>query len=329
MITDRTKLTFGARWTEENKEVIFNAIGSCEKDFSSCSGPSSGLFRSGTYDDTTPKFAITHALNDDVNIYASYTQGFRSGSFDARARTIDSFLNSQPGPEEVTSIELGLKSILNDGRILFNLAVFQADYDDIQKLALEDCVVDTTTCPSGRIQRLINAAEATIEGIEIETKINITDQFSIEGSLGYTDAGFDKFEGFDADGVPGYDPVTDPAAAKALKFERVPELTYNIMANYYQPLASGAELDFRVSYSYTDDFTNNATMTRAIITESFGLLDASVSYTFAQSNLKLTLFGKNITDEDYHDFALDNALTSLTWGGVPDTYGLRLSYSFE
>ena len=329
LVTDKTKITLGARWTEESKDVVFNAIGSCQKDFSSCSGPSSGLERSGTFDDTTPKLAITHSLNDDVNIYASYTQGFRSGSFDARARTIDSFLNSQPGPEEVTSIEVGLKSTFNDGRILLNVALFQADYDDIQKLALEECEVNINTCPSGRIQRLINAAKATIEGIEIETKISITDQFSIEGSLGYTDAGFDEFLGFDADGVRGYDPVTDPAAAAALKFERVPELTYNIMANYFQPLANGAELDFRLSYSYTDDFTNDALMTKAIITDSYGLLDASVSYTFAESGLKLTVFGKNITDEDYHDFALDNVLTSLTWGGVPDTYGLRLTYSLN
>ena len=329
LVTDKTKITLGARWTEESKDVVFNAIGSCQKDFSSCSGPSSGLERSGTFDDTTPKLAITHSLNDDVNIYASFTQGFRSGSFDARARTIDSFLNSQPGPEEVTSIEVGLKSTFNDGRILLNVALFQADYDDIQKLALEECEVNIDTCPSGRIQRLINAAKATIEGIEIETKISITDQFSIEGSLGYTDAGFDEFLGFDADGVRGYDPVTDPAAAAALKFERVPELTYNIMANYFQPLANGAELDFRLSYSYTDDFTNDALMTKAIITDSYGLLDASVSYTFAESGLKLTVFGKNITDEDYHDFALDNVLTSLTWGGVPDTYGLRLTYSLN
>ena len=328
-ITDKTKITLGARWTEESKDVIFNAIGSCEKDFSSCSGPSSGLSVGGTFDDTTPKVAITHALNDDVNIYASYTQGFRSGTFDARARTVDSFLNSKPGPEEVTSFELGMKSTFNDGKILLNIALFQADYDDIQKLALEECEVDIVTCPSGRIQRLINAAKATIEGIEIETKINITDQFSIEGSLGYTDAGFDEFLGFDADGVRGYDPATDPAAAAALKFERVPELTYNIMANYFQPLSNGAEIDFRLAYSYTDDFTNDALGTRAIITDSYGLLDASVSYTFAGSGLKLTVFGKNITDEDYHDFALDNALTSLTWGGVPDTYGLRLTYSFE
>ena len=328
-ITDKTKITLGARWTEESKDVIFNAIGSCEKDFSSCSGPSSGLSVGGTFDDTTPKVAITHALNDDVNIYASYTQGFRSGTFDARARTVDSFLNSKPGPEEVTSFELGMKSTFNDGKILLNIALFQADYDDIQKLALEECEVDIVTCPSGRIQRLINAAKATIEGIEIETRINITDQFSIQGSLGYTDAGFDEFLGFDADGVRGYDPVTDPAAAAALKFERVPELTYNIMANYFQPLSNGAEIDFRLAYSYTDDFTNDALGTRAIITDSYGLLDASVSYTFAGSGLKLTVFGKNITDEDYHDFALDNALTSLTWGGVPDTYGLRLTYSFE
>ena len=328
-ITDKTKITLGARWTEESKDVIFNAIGSCEKDFSSCSGPSSGLSVAGTFDDTTPKVAITHALNDDVNIYASYTQGFRSGTFDARARTVDSFLNSKPGPEEVTSFELGMKSTFNDGKILLNIALFQADYDDIQKLALEECEVDIVTCPSGRIQRLINAAKATIEGIEIETRINITDQFSIQGSLGYTDAGFDEFLGFDADGVRGYDPVTDPAAAAALKFERVPELTYNIMANYFQPLSNGAEIDFRLAYSYTDDFTNDALGTRAIITDSYGLLDASVSYTFAGSGLKLTVFGKNITDEDYHDFALDNALTSLTWGGVPDTYGLRLTYSFE
>ena len=85
----------------------------------------------------------------------------------------------------------------------------------------------------------------------------------------------------------------------------------------------------RISYSYTDDFTNNATMTKSIITDSYGLLDASISYTFSQSNLKLTLFGKNLTDEEYHDFALDNVLTSVKWGGVPDTYGLRLTYSFE
>lgn len=339
MMTDQLKLTVGARYTEETKDVTFNAIGSCYLDFSSCPGrtadPNAGLTSDdinlqvgGDFDDTTPKVALTYFVNDDVNVYASYTEGFRSGSFDARARTRDSFLNSRPGPETVESFELGFKSLLNDDKLLLNVAVFSAKYDDIQKLALEPCTINLTTCTSGNIQRLINAAEATIEGIEIETKAFVTDSLVLEGALGYTDAGYDSFSGFDADGTPGYDPVTDPAAAAALPFERVPELTYTVAASYNVPMASGSELDFRVSYAFTDDFTNNATGTAAIATESYGLLDASVSYTRDSDGLKLTLFGKNITDEEYHDFALDNALTRLTWGGTPSTYGVKAAYSF-
>jgi iron complex outermembrane receptor protein len=339
MITDQLKLTVGARYTDESKDVTFNAIGSCLLDFSSCPGrtanPNAGLTSDdinlqvgGSFDDTTPKVALTYFVNDDVNVYASYTEGFRSGSFDARARTRDSFLNSRPGPETVESFELGFKSLINDDKLLLNVAVFSAKYSDIQKLALEPCTINLTTCTSGNIQRLINAAEATIEGIEIETKAFVTDSLVLEGALGYTDAGYDSFTGFDADGTPGYDPVTDPAAAAALAFERVPELTYTVAASYNVPMASGSELDFRVSYAFTDDFTNDAVGTAAIATESYGLLDASVSYTRDSDGLKLTLFGKNITDEEYHDFALDNALTRLTWGGTPSTYGVKAAYSF-
>ena len=341
MITDQLKLTLGGRYSDEEKDVLFNAIGSCNLDFSACPGRSAGtspdtlysddfgLEQSGSYDDTTPKVALTYIVNDDVNVYASYTEGFRSGAFDARARTIDSFLNSRPGPETVESIEIGLKSLLNDGRLLLNIAIFQSDYTDIQKLALEPCAGGVNAaCPTGFAQRLINAAEASIDGIEIETKAYVTDSLILEGSLGYVDASYDSFLGFDADGTPGYDPTTDPAAAAALPFERVPELTYTVAAGYNVPLASGSELDFRVSYAYSDEFSNNATNTSYIATDSHGLLDASVSYTRESDGLKVTVFGRNITDEEYHDFALDNALTTGTWGGAPSTYGVKAAYSF-
>lgn len=340
MITEQLKLTVGGRYTDEEKDVLFNAIGSCYLDFSSCPGrvaePNAGLTsndfglaQSGQYDDTTPKVALTYFVNDDVNVYASYTEGFRSGAFDARARTIDSFLNSRPGPETVESIEIGLKSLLNDGRLLLNIALFQSDYTDIQKLALEPCAGGiNAACPTGFAQRLINAAEASIDGIEIETKAYVTDRLILEGSLGYVDASYDSFVGFDADGIRGYDPTTDPAAAAALPFERVPELTYTVAADYNVPMADGSELDFRISYAYSDEFSNNATNTPYIATDSHGLVDASVSYTRESDGLKVTVFGRNITDEEYHDFALDNGLTTGTWGGAPSTYGVKAAYSF-
>ena len=54
-----------------------------------------------------------------------------------------------------------------------------------------------------------------------------------------------------------------------------------------------------------------------------------MGYTPPDSSLKVTVFGKNVTDELCHDFALDNALTNATWGGAQDTYGVRISYSLN
>ncbi len=126
MATDNVKVTLGGRWTDETKDVLFNAIGSCNLDFSACPGRTVGgapltsddigLTQSGSWDDFTPKLALTYIMNEDVSFYGSYTRGFRSGSFDARARTIDSFLNSKPGPETVDSYEIGMKSLLADDK---------------------------------------------------------------------------------------------------------------------------------------------------------------------------------------------------------------------
>lgn len=260
-------------------------------------------------------------------VYLSRTEGFRSGTFDARANTVDSFLNSTPSPETVEAFELGFKTTMNDGRLRFNAAVYTSDYTDIQRLALEEVPLSVNS--TGRIQRLINAASATIKGVELEMSAILAEGFKIDANIGYVDASYDKFEGFDADGVPGYNPVTDPAAARAKKFERVPEMTYNIAASYDRPLASGGELGMRLSYNWTDEFFNDALNSVIIRQEAYGLIDASVSYTNEKGNLQVSLFGRNLADEEYFDFALDNALTTQTWGGMPRTFGVRLTYSYD
>ena len=153
--------------------------------------------------------------------------------------------------------------------------------------------------------------------------------FKVDASLGYVDAGYDDFTGFDADGVPGYNPVTDPAAARTKKFERVPEMTYNVAASYDRPLAGGGELGFRVSYNWVDEYFNDALNSRIIRQPSYGLVDASVSWENAKRNWVVSLFGRNLADEEYFDFALDNALTTQTWGGAPRTFGVRVTYRYE
>ncbi len=77
MATDNVKVTLGGRWTDETKDVLFNAIGSCNLDFSACPGRTVGgapltsddigLTQSGSWDDFTPKLALTYIMNEDVS----------------------------------------------------------------------------------------------------------------------------------------------------------------------------------------------------------------------------------------------------------------------
>ena len=322
-LSDAWTLTIGGRYTYEEKNVIFGPLGTCELDFSTCNPL---LNRDGDWNDFTPKVALKYQISDATMVYGSYTEGFRSGTFDARARTVDSFLNSSPAPESVQSLEFGYKTLSSDGKLRFNAAVFYNDYTDIQRLALEPVPVEID--PEGVAQRLINAAAATIQGVELELSYIPIDNLTLDASLGYVDASYDEFDGFDADGVPGFDPVTDPAAAKALEFERVPELTGYLAATYVRPLEDGSELSMRASYWWSDEYYNDALNAEVIKQEAYGLIDANVTWRSAERNLSVSVFGRNLADEEFFDFGLDNALTTLTWGGMPRNFGVRFSYSY-
>jgi len=63
-----------------------------------------------------------------------------------------------------------------------------------------------------------------------------------------------------------------------------------------------------------NEIAHNTTNTQSVKTGETGLLDARISLISPDEQLTVTLSGRNITDEHYHDIALDNVLTSLTWG---------------
>lgn len=319
-VTDQLKLTAGLRWTDEEKDADFSghgdAAGGCNNSFV-CTGPQAHIKGNLSNDDVTPKVALTYYHSDDVSSYLSYTRGFRSGAFNSRATTVFQFRNPAE-PETVDSYEAGFKSLLLDKRLMLNAAIFQADYTDMQVAEAVTCTANVDGCPaSGSISNLQNAGEASIEGIEIELAFQATDGLLLEASYGSTDAEYDKFPGLTA----------TEAAAK--KFERVPEYNYALAATYSSQLASGGSVDTRLSYNYRDDYCNDATCNSVIKQEGYGLFDASLTYRSPDDKYRLILFGQNLGDEDYVDFGLIPGIHSVTWGGAPRTYGLRIVYEFN
>ena len=143
------------------------------------------------------------------------------------------------------------------------------------------------------------------------------------GTYGLTDAKFNSFEGLDVTG----DAIPDPDLASELNFVRVPKHTGNLAATYSLPLPAGNRLDFRtsayfVSSQYLDDLNR-------LREPSYTLLDASVTFASANDRWRLSLFGKNLTDENYAFYSASlGALGLIELPGAPRTFGVRLNLDY-
>ena len=118
-----------------------------------------------------------------------------------------------------------------------NTALFYVEYTDAQRaLVTLVCVpnpaVATDTCPGDAVgtqfqeTRFFNAADVTVQGIELEGTAAVTDKFTLSANVSYNDGEYDKFEA-DTNG----DGVND-VFLSGLPLTRTPEWKYGVQGVY-------------------------------------------------------------------------------------------------
>jgi iron complex outermembrane receptor protein len=280
----------------------------------------------------TPRVNLAWRFSDDAMVYATYSEGFRSGGFNGRAS--DPFTLGPYDPEEVESIEVGLKSQWLDDRLRLNIAAFTTDYTDKQEdVVFPDPVAVTVTVVQ-------NAGQAQIDGAELELVAVPVEGLTLGLNIGLLDASYDEWT------VPG---LTGGLVDKSrFELRRSPDFTAAFNTQYEQALGNGAFLVYGLNYSYKDDYwiTANSVVVpnpdEPGLVESYGLLDASISYD--AENWRVSVWGKNLTEEDYFMHVLDvgtnytsgpgNSPVPVpglwTFGTInpPRTYGVEFEYRF-
>ena len=122
--------------------------------------------------------------------YGLYSKGFRAGGFNGRPGGGQYLAASTPyDPETVDNYEVGMKSEWLDGRMRLNVSAFMMDYQDKQE---EQSV--PVAAGTGQQTLVVNAAEASIDGIEVDFSWLATANFTLEGNLGLLDAKYDELE---------------------------------------------------------------------------------------------------------------------------------------
>jgi len=171
-LTDRLKLTAGARW-------FWNTLRFASERTGYLAGLPT-LPRRKTESSVTPKFAITYAATPDATAYLQAAKGYRTGQNNFTALPDPVTAQYPPesyGPDSLWNYEVGLKAMLFDRRLRLNAAAFYIDWRNIQ-LTRRFTITTFTN----------NAGNAVSKGVEIELEAAPTDGISLGASTAYTDA---------------------------------------------------------------------------------------------------------------------------------------------
>lgn len=316
-ITEALSLTAGARYTEEERDAfLFNeALG--HVDFAD------RLEAGDEWDSVSGVLNLSYQVTPDMMVYGKYSTGFNGGTYNARAASDSGFLI--PADEEtVDSMELGIKSEWFDNRLRFNAALFRNDYTDIQITQFE-------AGSGGASSRLVNAGEGTYQGLEIDLVAMPMEGLTIDLTYGYLDAEFDEYLARN----PGTDLEEDISDLTTVP--HAPENTAALGIQYEFPRSAIGIVSVRGDVTYKDKFVFHPFQNQFDAADSRTLVNARISLSEiplssdGEGRLRVSLWGKNLTDEEYRRWGID--FGSLGWAGAlygePRTYGIDVHYDYN
>ena len=316
-INERMSFTGGLRATNEDKE--FTALSKVGFDFGF--GIPVGVLvlpdtpNNISSSETDPYLNLAIRPSDNVNLYVSYASGFKGGGFDQRTFPPSEVV---PGfePEFATTVEFGFKTLWGNNSTRLNGAVFLTDYTNLQVLSQRN---DPETGAIGNFTQ--NAAEATINGVEVELQTVPTDNLLIEAGLGLLNAGYDTI---DPEVKAGPAPLQEN-----FKLINTPETSLNLAAQYRLELASSS-LTIRGEMNHTSEIFNDALNAPILKRDALSLINFALNWELQRTPVTLTFNIRNLTDETYVVTGFDNYVVGLSEAvyGMPQTVSIRAKYEF-
>lgn len=288
-------------------------------------------------EELTYSLRLAYELNDTINLYASYATGYKASAFnlsrDSRP-SADIFIPGSPvtdpaaspirdaglaipnlrtgsrlaTPEESEVFELGAK--LNFDTFSVNLALFEQVVNDFQTNVLVG--------QSGRI--LANADEQSSTGLEIDATWAPTDNLTLFFAGTFLDPEYDSFP----DSAFGDLSGEQPAGISEVSTSTGGQFTFELL---------GHEAFIRGDWQHSGptNYTDNPALQDFIgFQREVDLVNASAGF-MTESGLAVTVWGRNLFDEEYMTAVFTPLLESTSLSGFPNqpaTYGVTVRQSF-
>lgn len=317
-VSDMLRITGGLRWSDESKDGLGQAKSPFFLDNTDLLGnpiqPNIGSF---SFSKLNPSVVVEFDAHEDVMLYASFKQSFRSGGFNQSGvsprlpgETFGSdFLF---GREDINAYEVGMKADILDNRVRINAAGYYYDFKNQQTTVATDPIVATS--------RAIVNTDEKLWGGEIDVLVSVTDALSLSGSYSFVD------------GNPGdvVNPLTGVVEIRT-ELQGTPRNSFRLGANYSDQISDNIELFGNIGYSYKDDVL--AVPQNNLRLSSQNLVSGRIGINWEQANgsvVTLAVWGQNILDDKYtiDSLPFETFAFRTQVFGQPATYGVTAGIKF-
>lgn len=253
------------------------------------------------------KVALSYDVSPRSRIYASFSRGYRSGTFNGYAYFDPSEITIVK-PEILDAFEVGTKNEFFDRKLRLNAAVFYYKYKNQQFL-------DVT---NQGLEVLVNAPRSRSWGAELEAEVAPARHLTLSASVGYVNA---KFQELTLSGVN----------LAGNRLTSAPRWTINTAFNWDLLPATAAEFSLHVDARYTSLQYFDAFNARDISQPGYWLVNGRISKPVGNTGLEFGAWIKNAFGKKYYTYLVDykpfmNA--DLATPGTPRTYGVDLTFRF-
>ena len=331
-MNEQIDLTIGVRdyeldldYVGQSKFGLLGSGGSSGRDYDSTAGHTDQPI---TEEDTITKMTVSYKADEDTLWYFTRSEGYRPGGWNRNAGAVPNcrsfavdaagYCGGSPGDEgyradiplayksdEVTNVELGVKTLLMDGAMRLNATYYNIDWDGIQVSQFDPVNVNFITFVE-------NAANAEIEGLEADMLWYPSDTLTVAAAMSYNDT---EITGDVAKTIPIVDIGNSLPLAPARQWNVRVRKDLSMNESYFQ-----------VVFKSSSKTYNSFEAAKVKDQPAYEIVD--LAYGMTLNDVDVEFFIRNATDERANLYYNDQDDIPRITTNRPRNMGVRLSYRF-
>jgi iron complex outermembrane receptor protein len=276
----------------------------------------SDLHLDNTFKSFTPRVILSYDIRNNLNIYASYSQGRRPGTFNGGLSTVTDAARAQilaqfPVPlnvpeEKLTSYEAGVKGQFLNRRLTILASGYYGEWrgrqisQNVAYTVPSTVLVNGVPTASTTTQTntfLLPSGKTNIWGVELQATARITEGFTVDGTFDWAASDIVFTSCTECQAING---VLNPVGNQ---MERYPAYTASLNATYEHPIKNGWVGYTRGQYVYTGrQYDTAANTTWTAPSNVFHLSVGAHNDVYS-----IEIFARNLTDNKAPTNILRNA----------------------